>query len=55
MNDQSLVVAPRSATVRYDEMCRAIELAYAVDEVKKDPRRGVGARSLRQAGPKHRG
>jgi hypothetical protein len=31
---QALAVVAPSATIRYDEMCRAIASAYSVDEVK---------------------
>jgi hypothetical protein len=34
MNDLTPIVDARSSTVLYDEMCRSIAAAYAVDEVK---------------------
>jgi hypothetical protein len=33
MNEMS--IAPSSATIRYDEMCRSIAAAYEVDEVEQ--------------------
>ncbi len=31
---RNIAVLPASATIKYDEMCRAIEAAHYVDEVK---------------------